>query len=208
MPVLGRRADRRVARRAAVEARVMGAARGLLAEGDSYADLSVEQITSRAGISRTAFYDYFRDKRELLMKLVGEAIEPIMREADELVGGRPSGPSEIPFTIRAAMDFARGNPEVFRATVDAAGYDPEIAKFWRQQVLARFVDVIERRIRSQQRRKVALAINPRAAAVALVTMVVETLYQHVGDEAGVSDEVMLDTLVTIAVRAVYGPDAT
>jgi AcrR family transcriptional regulator len=207
MPVLGRKADKRGERRAAAEARVMDAARALLADGHSYADLSIEQITSRAGISRTAFYAYFPDKRELLMRLVAEAIEPIMREADELVGGRPSGPSEIPYTIRAAMDFARGNRDVFRATAEAAGYDPVIGAFWRERLLGRFVDVIERRIESQQERGVALPIDARAAAVALVMMVVESLYHHVSDEDGVSDEAMVEALVTIAVRAVYGPDA-
>jgi AcrR family transcriptional regulator len=205
MPVLGRNAEQTGERRAAVEARVVSATAELLAEGQPYADISVERIASRAGISRTAFYAYFRDKRELLMKLVGAAIEPIMTEADELVGGRPSGPTEIPYTIRAAMAFARGNRDVFRATAEAAVYDPVIGAFWREQVLGRFVDAIERRIVAQQERGQALPLDPRAAAIALVTMVVETLYRHVGDDEGCSDETMVETLVAIAVRAVYGP---
>ena len=205
MPVLGRSANLRGERRAAIEAQIATATRELLAEGESFADLSIEQITARAGISRTAFYAYFRDRRELLMRLVGEAMEPIIREADELVGGRPSGPSEIPHTIRAAVAFARGSPEVFRAAVEAAGYDPVIATFWREQLLGRFVDAIEERIRKQRRRGAALPIHPRAAAVALVMMVVETLYHHVSGGEELTDEQVLETLVTIAVRAVYGP---
>ena len=41
----------------------------LLREGASFAELGIERIATRAGISRTAFYFYFRDKRELIMRL-------------------------------------------------------------------------------------------------------------------------------------------
>ena len=57
------------AKREAIEADVLEATEALLEEGASFADLSIERIATRAGISRTAFYFYFRDKRELLMRL-------------------------------------------------------------------------------------------------------------------------------------------
>jgi hypothetical protein len=59
----------------------------LLAEGVSFADITVDGIAQRAGISRTAFYDYFSDRRELLMKLVEVAVAPIFRDAEEEAGG-------------------------------------------------------------------------------------------------------------------------
>jgi AcrR family transcriptional regulator len=207
MAVLGRRAGTRQERRAAVEQRVLAATRALLEAGEPFGDLSIDQLARGAGISRTAFYDYFDDKRELLMRLVSEAAAPITKEADELVGGRPSGPSEIPYTIRAAMSFARDNGPVFRATVEASAYDPVVAEFWRGQILDRFIDAIEERIRRQRRAGKALPIAARPAAVALVLMVTETLYHHVTREEKTSDRQLVDTLVTIAVRAVYGTEA-
>ena len=51
----------------------------LLAEGSSYADLNVERIATAAGISRTAFYFYFRDKRDLLMRLAGDVDRAALR---------------------------------------------------------------------------------------------------------------------------------
>ena len=193
------------ARRAEAAEQIRAATRALLAGGESFANLSVERIAAGAGISRTAFYVHFRDKRDLLMRLVEEAAAPIVQEADELVGGRPSGPSEIPYTIRAAMRFARDSREVFRATVEAAAYDPVIAEFWRDGLLGRFVDAIERRIRRQQDAGAALPMPPRPAARALILMVTGTLYEHVGSEDPSADDELVDTLTTIAVRAVYGP---
>ncbi len=204
MAVLGRKAAARDQRRARAEERIVRATVRLLAAGEGFGDLSVERIASRAGISRTAFYVYFRDKRELLIALLERAVAPILREADELVGGRPSGPQEIPYTIEAAMRFARDNRDVFRAAVEAAAYDEVIARYWRENLLDRFVDAIERRIRRQQSRGAALPLHPRVGAEALVLMVTETLYHHVSRDSGSGDRRVVETLVTIAVRAVYG----
>src|SRR3981081_4687209 len=60
------------AKRAQVQAAVLQATEQLLAGGSSYADLNVERIATAAGISRTVFYFYFRDKRDLLMRLAGD----------------------------------------------------------------------------------------------------------------------------------------
>ena len=54
-------------KRAAVQAAVLTATEQLLGEGASYADLNIERIATRAGISRTAFYFYFADKREVAL---------------------------------------------------------------------------------------------------------------------------------------------
>ena len=205
MPVLGHKRGTREARRAVTEEQILVAARELLGEGESYGDLSVEQIASRAGISRPAFYDYYADKRELLIRLIAESAAAVFQEADELVGGRPSGPGEIRFTIEAAMEWASGSPEIYRAGIEAASYDEAVGRYWREELLERFIAVIERRIRSQQTKGVALPINPHAAARALVLMVMYTLYDHVSREQKVSDKRLVETLVTISVRTVYGP---
>src|SRR4051795_9359471 len=72
----------RSTRRQAIEAAVLRATEELLAGGASYADLNVERIATAAGISRTAFYFYFRDKRDLLMRLAGDVTELLYAQAD------------------------------------------------------------------------------------------------------------------------------
>jgi TetR/AcrR family transcriptional regulator, ethionamide resistance regulator len=192
-------------RRAAAEERIVHAARELLHEGEPFADLSIEQIASRAGISRPAFYGYYRDKRELLIRLIADSAAPVFREADELVGGRPSGPTEIPFTINAAMAWARGSPEIYCAGIEASAYDEVVGRYWREELLDRFTEVIERRIRSQRAKGEALPINPGAAARSLVLMVMYTVYDQVRHERATTDKQLVETLTTIAVRTVYGP---
>src|SRR3954462_10219944 len=72
----------RSTKRQAIEAAVLRGTEELLAGGSSYADLNVERIATAAGISRTAFYFYFRDKRELLMRLTAHVNEQLYAEAD------------------------------------------------------------------------------------------------------------------------------
>src|SRR4051794_37712872 len=65
------------AKRAQVQAAVLQATETLLGAGSSYADLNVERIAKAAGISRTAFYFYFADKRDLLMRLATDVTEQL-----------------------------------------------------------------------------------------------------------------------------------
>ena len=61
---------------------MLEATEALLTEGASFAELNIERIATRGGISRTAFYFYFRDKRELLMRLTSDVNEQLMAAAE------------------------------------------------------------------------------------------------------------------------------
>src|SRR3954471_2000654 len=80
---LGRQSDKR----AAIEAAVLQATEALLAEGASFAELNIERIATRAGISRTAFYFYFKDKRQLLERLTEGVNEQLMAAASQWWSG-------------------------------------------------------------------------------------------------------------------------
>src|SRR3978361_1191819 len=83
------------AKRAQVQSDVLRATEELLAGGSSYADLNVEKIATAAGISRTAFYFYFRDKRDLLMRLAGDVTELLYAQADVWFSGGDAPEQEI-----------------------------------------------------------------------------------------------------------------
>ena len=211
MAVLGRKPGVRAARRAETTERILSATTDLLAEGVSFADITVDGIAQKAGISRTAFYDYFTDKRELLMKLVEAAVAPIFRDAEEEAGGPPPGPGvvlgpeAITAQVRATMRFARENKVVFCAVVEASAYDEVLEEFWRGRLLARFVDNSEESIRRGQADGVGAPLPPRAAAHAFVLMVVQTVYDHVRhDPADVSDDDLIEALAAITIRGIYG----
>ncbi|MGE4429068.1 MAG: TetR/AcrR family transcriptional regulator [Solirubrobacteraceae bacterium] len=73
MAVLFKRNDPEARGRA--EAELIEAVVALLTDGTPYASLSVSKIAERAGHTRTGFYSYFRDKRDLLMSATSRLVE-------------------------------------------------------------------------------------------------------------------------------------
>jgi AcrR family transcriptional regulator len=192
-------AGRQSARRAAVEREVLRAAAELLAEGASFAELNVERIATRAGISRTAFYFYFRDKRELLLRLAGEVGDELVRAAD-----RWRAADETP---RAALEriarIQREHGALLRAVVEAAASDAEVAAFWRALV-GRFVDATQERIAAEQRAGRALPGPPAALAFALTWAVERSLHEHAAQDGPVDLDELVEALATMFTRTLYG----
>ena len=157
------------AKRAAVQAAVLGATEALLSEGASYADLNIERIATRAGISRTAFYFYFRDKRELLMRLTEDVNELLYQQADIWFSGAGEPEHEIREALTNIAVLYAEHGVLLRAIVEVSTYDDEVAQFWRA-MLGRFVDASRRRIDSERVAGVSVAGHAHATAFALVWM--------------------------------------
>jgi TetR/AcrR family transcriptional regulator, ethionamide resistance regulator len=190
-------------RRATVEAELMRAAEELLTEGHAYTELSIEQITARAGISRSAFYFYFQDKRELLVRMVERVAELFHAQADRWWNaagdnGFPAdlGPVELKRTLVAVLEIWREHAPLLAATVETAGYDKEVSAFWRG-LMQRFVEPTREHIQAEQAAGRGRELPADATAFALVWMTERVWYQHVLGSSGVSDEALIDALAGI-----------
>src|SRR5881392_1377465 len=89
----------RAARRGEITRRLLVAVEKLLADGESFTEVSVERLAGEAGASRSTFYVYFEDKGDLLQVLT----EDVMTEV-----------------IDAARGWWELPPEADRADVEAA----------------------------------------------------------------------------------------
>ncbi len=185
------------AKRAAVQAAVLAATEELLAEGASYADLNIERIATRAGISRTAFYFYFRDKRELLVRLTGDVSEQLYEQADIWFSGDGDPGEEIRRALANIAALYREHGVLLRAIVEVSTYDEEVAGYWRD-LLGRFAAASLRRIEQG-----GVAADPRATAFALCWMTERALYQQLVQPNGPGDEALVDALAGIWLRSVY-----
>ena len=175
----------------------------LLAEGASYAALNIERIATRAGISRTAFYFYFRDKRELLMRLTEEVNELLYQQADIWFSsdGEPEPEMREALTNIAALYAEHG--VLLRAIVEASTYDEEVAQSWRG-MLGRFVDASRRRIETEHAAGRAVIEHAQATSFALCWMTERTMYQHLVQGEPFAAAEMVDALVSVWLRSVYG----
>jgi AcrR family transcriptional regulator len=191
------------AKRAAVQSAVLAATEALLTEGASYADLNIERIATRAGISRTAFYFYFRDKRELLMRLTEDVNELLYQQADIWFSGAGAPEPEIREALTNIAALYAEHGVLLRAIVEVSTYDDEVAQFWRG-MLGRFVDASRRRIEAEQEVGLSVARHAQATAFALCWMTERTMYQHLVQAGPMTSDEMVDALVGIWLHSVYG----
>jgi TetR/AcrR family transcriptional regulator, ethionamide resistance regulator len=185
-------------RRREAEQGLLAATEALLDGGSSYAELSVEQIASRAGRPRTAFYLYFRDKRELLIRLTEDVAEVLYQEADRWWSGTRGREDVRPALADILRTWAE-HASLLGAVVEASTYDEEIGAFWRGLV-GRFIDATERRL-------VADGEEPGAAAAkafVLCWMANHACYQQIARGESLDDPALLDALTEILGRSVYG----
>jgi TetR/AcrR family transcriptional regulator, ethionamide resistance regulator len=191
-------------KRAQVQAAVLAATEELLEEGVAFADLNIERIARGAGISRTAFYFYFRDKRELLMRLTEEVTGLLYEQAEHWYSGAGDPAEEVRGALASVAELYDAHFPLLRAIVEVSTYDEELAGFWRE-LLGRFVDATQRRLEHEQRSGTAPAAIPaRAPAFALVWMTERTFYQEVVQQRPMARDELVDGLAGIWTRAIYG----
>lgn len=192
MPVLSRRND--PDQRRHQEDALIAATIALLEEGTSYASLSIAAIAERAGQTRTAFYQYFRDKRELLLTATSQVMAGVFDEADRWWSGS-GGQADLHPALQNIAAHYRGSRFLMRALVEAAGYDEVVADYWNAEI-GRFVDATTARlVRDGLERSEAAEI-----ASALVWMIERTCYQLSLDPDDHRDAARVDALVTIWTR--------
>jgi TetR/AcrR family transcriptional regulator, ethionamide resistance regulator len=209
MSVLSRRSpkqeEQRKARRAAVRERVKEATEQLLREGHTYADLGVETIAARAGISRTTFYDYFDDKRELLLSLGAALISDAIQVADEW---RPDDDhdqtkADLRRIIRSLVRMYRHPVSI--AIIEATFYDEAIRTAWRDEQQRH----IERAVRlltaeNERGRFQAHGSTIEARARALHWSIHGTALHEVALKQDIPEDELVDALVDVNILGVRG----
>jgi AcrR family transcriptional regulator len=198
MASLTRRANLQSDKRAAVEGAVLRATEELLAEGRSFADLPVEEIATRSGISRTAFYFYFRGKRELLMRLTEGVTDLLYAEADAWWSVEGDGEGAMRDALRSVVGLYGEHGVLLRAVVEASAYDVVVAEFWRALV-GRFVEATRARIEAD-----GLAVPAQPTAFSLCWMTERACYQWLVQGHDVDDAAFLDGIESVWAGALYG----
>lgn len=109
--------------------RMLAAMETLLAQGQAFNTLTVEQLTEAAGMARATFYLHCRDKGELVARLT----QRLTTEIIESAGGWFRGDSEV---NRATMHFAlhgivgtfKKHQAILVAISDTMHSDPKVAE--------------------------------------------------------------------------------
>jgi AcrR family transcriptional regulator len=117
--------------------RLLPAVESLLAEGQSYTDVSVEDMLERAAVPRSTFYYHFRDKGELLIAISADAVEEIVGISDGLYAeGLHRSRKRFEAAVRRTVQSWRAHVPLMNALAEMAAYNPAVKEQflagWRQ----------------------------------------------------------------------------
>lgn len=209
MPSVTRKpqADReraRQQRREQIERRLLDATERLMRDGASFTELSVDRLSTEAGMSRASFYIYFEDKGHLLRRLANQVFADLADNADRWwsVSSRHD-----PDDVRAAMagiiaSYRRHQP-VLVALNEMAGYDPLVAATYRNLLTAvagRMTRVIEE---GQADGSIRPGLVAATTASALTWMVERACQQNLPAQPHDYDAELAATLAEIVWGALY-----
>jgi len=194
-------------RRERMERRLLDATERLMRDGASFTELSVDRLSTEAGISRASFYIYFEDKGHLLRRMAGQVFADLADSADRWwrVAGRRD-----PDDVRAAMDgilatYRRHQP-VLVALNEMAAYDPLVGATYRNLLTAitgRATRVIEN---GQADGAIRRELPAATTASALTWMVERTCQQDLPGAPASHDAELAATLAEIVWNTLYlGP---
>jgi len=199
------RVDRRTEarrRRASVEQVILDATEALLADR-AFRDLSIEEVMTRAGLTRTAFYRYFPDLEAVLIRHLMSAQAELGRAADLWLSldADPRG-GLLPAATALAEVFRR-HGRLLLALSDASAGSPDIEATWHAVVQA-FVAPVQERIEGLCRQGLCHLDDPGQTAVALVWMNERYLLETFGRGPGVPVDVAAQTIAGIWHGTLFG----
>jgi AcrR family transcriptional regulator len=171
----------------------------------AFADLTIEQIATSAGVARSSLYFYFADKAQILLLLYSDVLEQMSAElerwfADPAKHAEPWSAA----SIRTAVTVARRNKDVVCAALDSRGSAPEI-----DQAFGMYFDRAVERSTLLIERERAAGLAPsdgppaRALARALMHMTLHSIHELLRAGAKAADtEELIDTLTVLWLRGV------
>jgi AcrR family transcriptional regulator len=184
--VSGERAPRRRRRPEEAERAILAAARSFLEERP-FREMTVEGVMVRTGLSRPAFYAYFRDRYDLVTRLL-EGIGGLLFAVDwrwlsgDAGAGRETA-SEVlaDALLRGSETFVQYGP-VLRAISDAAVQDPRVEEVYRYGLIERFTRAVAARVSRDVEAGLSPAdLDPEETARALVLMTERYLLDAFGN---------------------------
>lgn len=196
------RPRRRRRRPEEAEREILDAAEALLRERPSH-EVTVVAVMARTTLSRKSFYVYFRDRHELIARLVA----PLRQELDERIA-RADAEQDTPLaSARAAIRVAAGiyleHGELLRALRESAGHDEDAERVWRE-----FTDPpiagLAAVIRGAQKAGRSRGLDPDATARALITMNLGCFFEQMIGKPGADADGLADTLAEVWTRTIYG----
>src|SRR4051812_22117036 len=125
--VTRRRSAHREVRRDETRARLLEVVERLLADGETFTEISVERMVADAGVARSTFYVYFTDKGDLLRAWFAGITDELRAAATGWWHlESPVAFADVRDALAAIVATYRPHTPLMAALYDTAAYDPTV----------------------------------------------------------------------------------
>ena len=184
------------------EAEILAAAQALLRERP-FRELTVDEVMRRTGLSRPAFYVYFRDRHDLVLRVVSRLQHELWTMSEGWYAGGGDGYEQARAAVEGIVEVYAKHGPVMRALADAAAHDRGVESAYGCLVQG-FVDVTARHIAAEVAAGRVLPLDAGETAKALIWMNERYLVSSLGRAPFTPREKVVETLATVWGRVLYG----
>jgi AcrR family transcriptional regulator len=186
----------------AASAEIVAAADAFLRERP-FRELTVDEVMRRTDLSRPSFYVYFRDRHDLVLRLVERLRSELFAMSDRWYTGEGDGVSLVREAVEGVVGVYAEHAAVMRALADAAVDDADVEEAYGALVQS-FIDATARHVAQEIAAGRIAPLDPVETARALTWMMERYMYDALGRGRAAGPDVVAEALATIWVRVLYG----
>jgi AcrR family transcriptional regulator len=168
-----------------------------------FRDMTVQSLMAETGASRSAFYQYFDGRHELMESMLDILQHEILEAAAPWISGVGDPVALLREALAGLVRVCYDRGPFLRAVTDAAPTDKRIEEAW-NDFLRRFDDASTARIQADQEQRLIPAFDARPVAVALNRLDASALIDSFGRRPRSRPEPVREALMRIWISTLYG----
>ena len=167
-----------------------------------FREMTVAELMSITGISRSAFYQYFDDLYGLMEILLLGLEEDIFEAAAPWFGDEGDPIASLQQSLERLVRLCYERGPLLRAVSDASTIDERLERVW-ANFLAQFDDAVAARIEQHQAQGLILTFDARPIAVALTRLDASLFIHAFGRHPRQNPELVLEAVTRIWTSTLY-----
>ena len=169
-----------------------------------FRDLTVAELMSLTGTSRSAFYQYFSDLHGLMETLLHDLQGEILGVAEPWFQGDADPVALLEESLSGLVKVCHKRGPIIRAVAEAAPMDERLETAW-NKFLKVFDDAVVERIEEHQAAGLIASFDARPVAIALNRMDVGVIVHHFGRRPRSQPELVRQSITRIWISTLYAP---
>jgi AcrR family transcriptional regulator len=169
-----------------------------------FRDMTVSALMDSTGLSRSAFYQYFKDVHEVMESLLDMLRDEVFAATGAWFEGDGDPVLLLNESLSGLVDVCYRLGPILRATNDAATTDKRLEKAWMHNYSSSLMMRLLARIEADQQQGLIPMFDARPVAVSLNRLDAYTVIDAFGQRPRKQPEPVREALVRIWVSTLYG----